>query len=85
MRLINWDKVIPVIKKMSELRTYEGIVTQSIEDYQWFSTLENRSRIEWTYQLQPSTVKLAINHLSKTDLLTSKSRGIYVLNKNYLL
>lgn len=87
--LINWDKVFPILDKMSSLKVYIGIVAGIVEaqdgEYLWFSIEESRDRIAWRYQIAESTVKGAIKHLAVLKIIKVKSRGIYIINKEYLV
>lgn len=86
--LINWEKVFPIIDKMSVFKVYIGIVSGITEDYKgdflWFSNEENRRRVGWRWQIAESTVKVAISHLTKLNLIKVQNRGTYIVNKEYL-
>lgn len=88
-KLINWDKVFPILDKMSSFKVYIGIVAGITEahdgEYLWFSTKETRDRVGWRWQIAESTVKGAIKHLTVLKIVKIKSRGIYIINKEYLV
>lgn len=84
-KFINWDKVSQVINKISALRTYMYIVESSTDDLLWYSNLESVAKIAWRTQNAVSTIKYAIKNLVDINLISTKSRGIYSVNKDYLI
>ena len=83
--LINWEKVFPKLDKMSLIKVYIAIVAGKTEDDVWYSNEESISRIAWRYQMAGSTVKYAISELVKKKLIKHKTRGVYVIDKKYLV
>lgn len=84
-KLINWEKVLPKLDKMSLVYVYTGIVSGVTEKYVWYSNEDTVAKIAWRYQMAPSTVKYAIGKLAKLGLITHKTRGVYIVKKNNLL
>jgi len=84
IRLIEWEKVLLIIDQMALLRVYATIVASMDDNYTWYSNLESRSRIEWRWQIAPSTVKYAISKLVKKGLLLTDSRGVYTIDKKFI-
>lgn len=85
MKLINWEAALPLIDKMSVLRVFTTLVSLSTNDLQFYSTEENRVKIAWRWQISPNTVKYALGQLVKKGLIESHSRGVYSIDKKYIL
>lgn len=83
--LIDWDATFPVLNKYSLLKVFIGIVTMADDDLKWYSNEESRAKIQWRFQISPSTVKIAISKLKDCGVITSTVRGIYKLDKKYLI
>lgn len=84
-KLINWNTVLPLLDQLAVIRVYLSIVSSMDDDRRWYSNKESRTRIEWRWQMSPSTVKYSISQLTKKGFLRSESRGIYTVDKKYLL
>ncbi len=86
--LIDHGKALNTIEKYSTLKVLLSIASSLIEDdaedYLWLSTAEDRKRIAWRWQISESSVKAAIRELSEFNIISSKSRGVYKFNKDYL-
>ena len=85
MKLINWDTALPLLDAISILRVYITLVAASDEDYLWYSTEDNRAKIAWRWQMSPNTVKYALSQLVKKGFLRSESRGVYSVDKRFIL
>lgn len=84
-KLINWDKVFLLLDQSSVMKVFMAIVAEADSLMKWYSNVETRARIEWRWQLAPSTVKVAIRVLKELHLIVSTSRGVYEVNKEYLM
>lgn len=82
---IDWTKVTMLLETYSLVKIFIGIVTRADDDLKWYSNLETRAKIEWKYQLSPSTVKAGIARLKQSGVLISNSRGIYTVSNDFLL
>jgi hypothetical protein len=83
MRLVNWEAALPLMDQMSVLRVYTTIVSYTSETF--YSTNENRSKIAWRWQMSPNTVKYAIAQLAEKNFLKREGRGVYKVNKDFLI
>lgn len=83
--LINWELVLPLVDKISVLRVYITVVSLCTRDYKWYSNEDNRAKVAWRWQMSPSTVKYALAQLVKKGFLQSESRGIYSVDKRFII
>jgi len=84
-KLINWDKTFPELDKMSVMKVFIAIVASCTDEYLWYSNKETIASIAWRWQIAVSTVKAALAILEEKLFLTRKSRGVYTVNKEYLV
>ena len=84
-QIINWDKVLLLLDQSSVIKVFMAIVAEADHLLKWYSNIETRARIEWRWQLAPSTVKAAINKLKHHHLIITTSRGVYEVNKKFLM
>lgn len=83
--LINWDKAFPELDKMSAMKVFIAIVSACTDEYLWYSNKETIAAIAWRWQIAVSTVKAALAILEEKLFLTRKTRGVYIVNKEYLV
>lgn len=83
--LINWDKIITIVDQISIIKVFISIVSSIDDELKWYSNIETRAKIEWRWQLAASTVKVALTKLTEISLITTTSRGIYQVNKKFLV
>lgn len=83
-KLIDWDKTLLILNKLSLIRVFIAIVSSSTDDLKWYSNEETRAQIAWRWQIGPSTVKYAINKLTTLKVIELSKRGVYTINKEYL-
>ncbi len=84
-RLIDWDKTFPELDKMSLIKVFIAIVASCTPENLWYSNKETIASIAWRWQIAISTVKAALAILEEKLFLTRKTRGVYIVNKEYLV
>jgi len=84
-KIVNWDVVLPLLNQLSYVRVYQTVISLTDDNHIWYSNKESRARISWRWQMAPSTVKYAIAQLVKKGFLESVQRGVYRVDKSYLI